>query len=216
MAQVADGGDVAKDPEEIELALLGHRGAQTLAKSELSLSHLAGVGIVGRGAGRLAHLLLDLFQKLLDPDRGGHRLRALDPDDRVAGSLGRRSRDRPGSTPSAPRRPARQGRRRICERGARAAAGSSSPKGIGTEQDLSRHGEAEQVRGLEVHREVDPLGAFDRQVLGPGSPSESWPPARRPGHPGRSSRGRTRPDHHSRPRAPSRRPPGIAMRATAR
>jgi hypothetical protein len=29
--------------------------------------------------------MLDLFQKLLDPGRRGHRLRALDPDDRSLG-----------------------------------------------------------------------------------------------------------------------------------
>jgi len=45
---------------------LRHRGAQTFTKSEPPLPHLARVGIVGRGPGGLAHLLLDLFQKLLD------------------------------------------------------------------------------------------------------------------------------------------------------
>ena len=83
MAELADGGDVAKDSEEVELALLGHGRAQPLAKSQLGWSHLAGVGIVGRGPGRLAHLQLDLFQKLLDAGRRGHRLRALHPEDRI-------------------------------------------------------------------------------------------------------------------------------------
>ena len=56
MAELAHGGDVAKDSEEVELALLGHGRAQSLAKAQLGWSHLAGVGIVGRGPGRLAHL----------------------------------------------------------------------------------------------------------------------------------------------------------------
>ena len=83
MAELADGGDVAKDSEEVELALLGHGRSQSLAKSQLGWSHLARVGIVGRGPSRLAHLQLDLFQKLLDTGRRGHRLRAFDPEDRV-------------------------------------------------------------------------------------------------------------------------------------
>ena len=119
MTQLADGGHIAKDPEEIELALLRQRRPQTLAKAELPLPHLARVGIVGRGPGRLAHLLLDLLQKLLDPDGRRHRLLRARPGRSRAGSPGRRSRARPGSTPSAHRRPGRAGRRRTCGRAAR-------------------------------------------------------------------------------------------------
>jgi len=46
MAQRADRGHIAKDPQEIELALLRQRRPQTLAKAEPPLSHLARVGIV--------------------------------------------------------------------------------------------------------------------------------------------------------------------------
>jgi hypothetical protein len=52
-----------------------------LTKPESALSHLARVGIVGCGPRRLAHLLLDLPEKLLDPDSRRHRLRALDAND---------------------------------------------------------------------------------------------------------------------------------------
>ena len=83
MAELADGWDVAKDSQEIELALLRQRRSQPLPKSQPRRAHLARVGIVGRGPGRLAHLQLDLFQKLLDASRRRHRLRALDPDDRA-------------------------------------------------------------------------------------------------------------------------------------
>ena len=67
MAELADGWDVAKDSQEIELALLRQRRSQPLPKSQP----------------RRAHLQLDLFQKLLDASRRRHRLRALDPDDRA-------------------------------------------------------------------------------------------------------------------------------------
>ena len=83
VAQRADRGNITQHSQEVELALLGHGRAQSLAKAQLGWSHLAGVGIVGRGPGRLAHLQLDLFQKLLDAGRRGHRLRALHPEDRV-------------------------------------------------------------------------------------------------------------------------------------
>src|SRR4030095_1712480 len=52
VAELGDGRDVAKDPDEIELALRGQRRPETLAKSEAARAHLAGVGIVGGGAGR--------------------------------------------------------------------------------------------------------------------------------------------------------------------
>ena len=85
MAELGHGGRVAEDPEEIELALLGQRRAQPLAESQLGLAHLARVGIVGRGPGRVPHLLLDVLQELLDASRRRHRLRALDSDDRALG-----------------------------------------------------------------------------------------------------------------------------------
>src|SRR5260370_778808 len=69
MAERADGRGVAKDPEEIELALLRQRRPQPPSKSQLRRSHLARVGIVGRSPGRLAHLQLDLLQELLDAAR---------------------------------------------------------------------------------------------------------------------------------------------------
>ena len=78
-------GTLRRTLQEVELALLGQRRAQSLAKAEPALPHLARVGIVGDGPGRLAHLLLDLLQELLDPGGRGHRLGALDPDDRALG-----------------------------------------------------------------------------------------------------------------------------------
>ena len=82
MAQLDDGGDVAKDPEKVQLALLRQRRSQAFSKFEPCCSHLASVRIVGRGPGRLAYLLFDLLQELRDPGSRGHRLRAFDPDDR--------------------------------------------------------------------------------------------------------------------------------------
>src|SRR5262249_30344078 len=66
-------------------ALLRHRRAQALAKAEPPLPHLARVGIVGGRPGRLAHLLLDLLQELLDARGGSHGLGAPHPHDRALG-----------------------------------------------------------------------------------------------------------------------------------
>ena len=85
MAEVADGGDVAEDAEEVQLALLGHRRPQAFPKPQASLPRLTRVGVVGGGPGRLPHLPLDFLQKLLDAGGRRHCLRALDPDDRALG-----------------------------------------------------------------------------------------------------------------------------------
>src|SRR5262249_58232950 len=66
------------NPHEVELALLRHRRAKALAKSELALSDLAGVGILGCRPGRLPHLLPDILEEFLDPGGGRHRSCALD------------------------------------------------------------------------------------------------------------------------------------------
>src|SRR6185369_8569837 len=81
MTELADRGNVAQRPEEIELALLGDRRRQSLAEPEYASPGAARGGIVGGRASRVADLLLDLGQELLDARGGRDGVRPLDPDD---------------------------------------------------------------------------------------------------------------------------------------
>jgi hypothetical protein len=83
MAQGRHGGDVAQHAQEVQLPLLGQRRAQLGTKAAPGPPRLTRFGVVGGGPRRLAHLLLDVPQELLDTPRPGHRLRALDADDRA-------------------------------------------------------------------------------------------------------------------------------------
>src|SRR5215470_12950777 len=87
MADLGHRWDVAKEPQKIELALLGHRRPQPGSERQLHPPGLRRGGIIGGSLGGLAHLALDLLHELLDPVRGGHGFRPLDADDRPLGRL---------------------------------------------------------------------------------------------------------------------------------